>query len=64
MGDKDKATAPAQQKLLQPIDSTDIQVVGRFIKQQQVRLLHQRPTQQDPPLESPGEIGKLLLFRQ
>ena len=58
---EDQRAAIAQQKILQPGDGVDVQVVGRLVQEQDVRVAHQAAGQEDAPLE-PGrealEIGR------
>ena len=48
------------QVLLQPLDRTDVEVVGRLVQQQHVRLLQKHPRQCQPHLE-PAALGPGLL---
>ena len=41
----EQATPELQQLLFQPLDSFQIEMIGRFIEQQHLRLADQRPTQ-------------------
>ena len=41
MGDKQQGSAVAQQIIFQPADGVDVQVVGRLIQQQDVRIADQ-----------------------
>ena len=49
VGDEDNGALEATDLLLQPIDRGDIEVVGRFVQQQHVRLCHQCPRQCGTP---------------
>ena len=61
MGNKQQRAVVTEQKLLQPIDGFNIQMVGGFVQQQQVRLPDQCACQQHPPFEPAGECRKLAL---
>ncbi|MNE03228.1 hypothetical protein D3C80_957230 [compost metagenome] len=52
------------QRLFKPGDGTDVQVVGRFVEQQQVRLGHQGLGQQDATTPAAGQLGEGLVGRQ
>ena len=64
VGDEYQGDAGAQQEILQPGDRLDVEMVGRLVQQQQVRLAHQRPGQQHPPLHPAGEARHGRLGRQ
>jgi hypothetical protein len=51
--DEHQGRRPVVQKTLEPLDRLDVQMVRRFIQQQQIRLADQRPGQQDATLH-PG----------
>ncbi len=53
-----------QQELLQPQNGLQVQVVGRFVQKQQIRLAYQRPRQQHAALHSGGEMLEQVLPRQ
>ena len=60
VGDEHQRPAPLLEEAFQPVDRGDVEVIGRLVQQQQVRLRHQRPRQQHPalhPAREPGEIG-------
>ena len=61
MGDEQQTAFPLQQGFLQPIDGFDIEVVGRFVEQKNIRLRHQSAGQQDPPLHAAGKGGEIQL---
>ena len=46
MGNDDHGAVARIQRLLQPADGVDIQVVGRFVEQQNIRVRKQRLCQQ------------------
>ena len=52
------------QMLLQPQHRFGIQVVGRFVEQQNIGLLEQQPAQRHPPLLAAGEHAHLLVRRR
>ena len=53
MRHKKQGTAPAGEEFFQPVDGIDVQVVGGFIQQEQIRLVGQPARQQHTPLH-PG----------
>ena len=55
MGHKQAGGDVLGQKLLQPEDGVDIQVVGGLVQQQNVGVADQGPGQQHPPLGAAGE---------
>ena len=59
VGDEQQRTAELDQKLLQPADGLDVEVVGGLVEQQQVGLGDQRPRQQHPALEAAGQLREL-----
>src|SRR5262249_7670987 len=42
---------------LEPGDGLGIEVVGRLVEEQQVRLLEKQPAERDAPPLTPGELG-------
>ena len=56
--DEDQRAAVADQELFQPRDRFDVQVVRRFVEQQQVRLADQRLSQQHSPLHPRRQRGE------
>ena len=64
MGDKQQTAAKLQQLLFQPLNGVQIQMIGRLIKQQQIRLADQRPAQQHPPPPATGQLGQRRIRRQ
>ena len=58
MGDKEQRAPPAGEKLLQPGDRLEVEVVGRLVEQQHVGLGDQGPRQKHPTLAAGGERGK------
>ena len=43
------------EEVLQPGDCVDVEMVRRLVEQQDVRLRHQRPREQDPPAPAAGQ---------
>ncbi|MCY1530082.1 hypothetical protein D9M68_652580 [compost metagenome] len=64
MGNEQHGTVEAQQRLFQPGDRADVEVVGRLVEQQQIRLGDQRLGQQHPPPPAAGQFGQGLVGRQ
>ena len=62
--DEEQADGMPEQKILQPKDRTEVQVVGWFIEQEQIRLPGQRPRKQNTALQSAGKRAELGLGRQ
>ncbi len=64
MGDDDHRAVSRVEHILQPADGMDIQVVGRLVQQQDVRVGKQRLGQQHPQLPAGGDgaHGALVLF--
>jgi hypothetical protein len=48
----------------QPLDGFQIEMVGRLVQQQHVRLADQRPAQQHPPPPAAGQFGEWRVSRQ
>ncbi len=48
MADRDECAAISLQPLLQPVDRGDVEVVGRLVEQQHVRVLRQCPHDRGP----------------
>ena len=57
MGDDHHGAGVVAQRVLQPGDAFGIQMVGRFVEQQQVGLFQQQPAQRDAPPLAAGERG-------
>ncbi|MNN11259.1 hypothetical protein D3C81_1242120 [compost metagenome] len=64
VGDEQHRTVEAEQRLFQPGDGADVEVVGRLVEQQQVRFGDQRLGQQHAPAPAAGEFGQGLFRRQ
>jgi hypothetical protein len=60
MADKNQCAGFAQQKIFQPGDGGDVQVVGGFV-QNEVFRADQRPRQSHAPLGAAGERGKICI---
>ena len=67
MGYDDHGTAVIDQKIFQPCDRLHIEVVGRLVKQDQIRLCEQKLAKGNPCFLSAGEgidlLGKFV-FRK
>ncbi len=57
MGDGHHGAGIAVQELLQPFDGLGVQVVGRFVEQQHVRLLQQQAAQRHAALFTAGQVA-------
>ncbi len=64
VGDEQYGAVEAGQRLLEPGDGADVQVVGRLVQQQQVRLRNQRLGQQHASPPAAGQLGERLVGRQ
>ena len=64
VGNKQHRTTKLQQHRLQPGNGMDIQVVGRLIQQQHIRLGNQRLGQQYAAAPATGQLGHLLVGGQ
>ena len=56
MRDEQQRSAEVLEMTLEPLDGVDVQVVGRLVEQQQVRLVHQRPAEQHASLPPAGQV--------
>ncbi len=56
MGDEDDVAGIIDEMLLQPLHALGVEVVGRFVEQQDIRLLQQQPGQRDAALLAAGEV--------
>ena len=52
-----------QQVALQPLDGLDVEVVGRFVEQQQIGILEQDLAEGDPHLPAAGVVADLAFSR-
>src|SRR5690554_8148267 len=64
MGNEQHCAVEFQQCFFQPGDGPDIQVVGRLVQQQQVRLGDQRLGQQDTPSPATRQLIQPFICRQ
>ena len=64
MGDEHDAAAEGLEEAFQPGDRLDVEVVGRFVQQQDVGIAHQRLCQQHSALHAAGQRGEVGLFGQ
>ena len=62
--DKKQTHRVPEQKILQPEDGSEVQMVRRLIEQEQIRLPGQRPGQQHAAFQSAGKRGERGLGRQ
>ena len=62
VGDDDRAAAEVEQRLFQRTQGFDIEVVGRFIEQQQVAAALQQLRQVHAVAFAAGEVGDALLL--
>ena len=61
MRDEDDGVRIGVQVLLEPVARLEIEMVGRLVEQQQVRLAEQQLGQRDPHLPAAGErLGRPL----
>ena len=59
MGDEDEAERRRAQKILQPLDRGDVEVVRGFGEQQYIRRAHQRLREQHAALHAAGQRGEV-----
>ena len=64
VGDDDDGAAVGGQKVLQPGDGVDIQVIGGLVEHEDIGPRHQRLGQQGAPFHAGGEGGELGFGRQ
>ncbi len=64
VGDEQHGTVETAQGFFEPGDGPDVQVVGRLVEQQQIRLGHQRLGQQHAAAPATGELGQGLVGGQ
>ena len=57
MGDHDHGAAKVADQALEPQDAVDVQVIGRLVQQQQIRLAHQRAGQRDALHAAAGQAA-------
>jgi len=61
MGDEDQLVFPLQEKALEPAKGEDIEVVGGFVQQKQIRLGNENGCQVEPNLETAGKFQGIAL---
>ena len=64
MGDQYQGSGKAPQLLLEPVDGGYVEVVGRFVKQQNVRFADQRLSQRNPSPPTAGQLFHRRVSRQ
>jgi hypothetical protein len=64
VGNEDHRAVIAEEKFFQPGDGIDVEVVGRFVEQQEIRRAHQGARQHDLPAGPSGTIAEEFVFRQ
>lgn len=64
VGDEQYGAREGRDLLFQPGDGIEIQMVGRLIEQQQVRVGHQRTRQRDTTTPAAGQVFHHGVFRQ
>src|SRR3990170_670866 len=61
----EKHRAPvAQKEIFEPVYRFDVEVVCRLVEQEEVRLSHERPAEEHPPLIPAGQFGELCVSRE
>ena len=61
MGNHDNGVLKASQKVLQPVDGGQVQMVGRLVQQQDVRIAKESLRQQYAHLQGRVQLGHLLI---
>src|SRR5690606_21120413 len=64
VGDEQHAALERAHAVLQPADGREVEVIGRLVEQQQLRIRHQRPREADAPLPAARQLGQALFRRQ
>ena len=64
VGDQDQGPLESLQLLLQPFDGRQIEMVGRLVQQQQIRVDHQRPCQCHTAAPAAGQFRQASIRRQ
>ena len=64
VGDDDEGAWPLREAVLEPLDSTDVEVVGRFVEGEDVGLSEQRPRERDTPAFADREGSDLRRQRR
>ncbi len=58
VGNEEQRSRPGRELLLEPQHRVDVEVVGRLVEHQDVRLLEQEPGQRCPHLPAAGHLGQ------
>ena len=61
VGHEEQAAAPVEEKFLEPGDGFQVEMIGGLVEQQKIGPAGQRPGQEHPPLEPPGESVEVRL---
>ena len=61
VGDRDGRERRRVDEALEPHDALDVEVVGRLVEQEHVRIRDQRARERDPLLPAARELGDLAL---
>ena len=64
VGNHDQAAFKRFEQIFQPDNRVDVQMVGRFVQQQYVGLLHPSLCQSDAFFLPAGEVADFFVFRQ
>jgi hypothetical protein len=64
VGDEQDRPGIGVQVLFQPADRIDIEMVRRLVEQQQVRLRHQRATEEGAATPAAGQLAHLTVGRK
>ena len=64
MGDDQDRTRIIAQMAFEPVDAFGVEMVGRFIQQQQVGRVEQKLAERDAALLAAGELGNVGVVRR
>ena len=64
VGDEQQRAGEIAQVVLEPPDRVDVEVVGRLVEQQQIRLRDQRLAEQRAPAPAAGQLAHRAIGRQ
>ena len=64
MGDEHDAAGEGAHTAFQPVDRGEVQVVGRLVQQQQLRVADQRAREADAATPATGQLAEALVLRQ